>query len=156
MDDRIVKITSRRLIGSDAAHHNDDDVDDDDVNKVLSVSRTRSGRMSRPPTQHDDDEYHQYRLASTSTSASQNAATNDVIVVNDASPESMVDPLATVAAPIPKPKRKLSVPPRYRCRVCHKTYLGNFFYFEACQVSKYQKICSIFSHSRPYSHGLLF
>ena len=123
VDDRVVKISNRRVVGSDASHNDDDFADADDVGKVLSVSRTRSGRMSRPPTQHDDE--YQYRLAttSTSTSATQSAATSDVIVVKDVTPEERIKP---EPVPVLKAKRKLSVSPRYRCRVCHKTYLGNF------------------------------
>jgi len=116
VDDRIVKVSGRRVIGNDVADGYED-VEEDDVDKVLSVSRTRSGRMSRPPTQHDDD--YQYRMPP--ASMTQNQASD---VIKDVTPEVK----AELQAPTPRPKRKLSVPPRYRCRVCHKTYLGNFIF----------------------------
>ena len=75
--------------------------------------------MSRPPTQLEDDDY-QYRVPS--AVAQKNA---DVIV--DQNPQSNLQQQQQQQqqeqTPV-KPKRKLSVPPRYRCRVCHKTYLG--------------------------------
>ncbi len=69
--------------------------------------------MSRPPTQHEDDEY-QYRASAVAQK------TADVTV--DENPQSNLHQQQQ-QTPV-KPKRKLSVPPRYRCRVCHKTYLG--------------------------------
>jgi hypothetical protein len=117
VDDRLVKL-SNRLDASDI-----DDTDDGDADKVLSVSRTRSGRMSRPPTQMDDDDY-QYRTASSNavphipppTTLIPSGIIKDLTMEENPSFQQQPQPL--------KPKRKLSVPPRYRCRVCHKTYLG--------------------------------
>ena len=75
--------------------------------------------MSRPPTQLEDDDY-QYRVPS--AVAQKNA---DVIV--DQNPQSNLQQQQQQQqqekTPV-KPKRKLSVPARYRCRVCSKTYLG--------------------------------
>ncbi len=84
--------------------------------KVLAVSRTRSGRMSRPPTQLEDDEYQYNRVVVTSSGALPPPSRADGTDGPDPQKQLSVTPL--------KPKRKLSVPARYRCRVCHKTYLG--------------------------------
>ena len=122
VDDRLVKISHRR---DNVAFGDANDIDDDDnVDKVLSISRTRSGRMSRPPTQPDDE--YQYRITpSASTMLSTQNTVSDVTAPSVISKENVVSLQASLP---PKPKRKLSVPPRYRCRVCHKTYLGKKIY----------------------------
>ena len=73
--------------------------------------------MSRPPTQLEDDDY-QYRVPS--AVAQKNA---DVIVDQNPLSNLQQQQLQQEQTPV-KPKRKLSVPARYRCRVCSKTYLG--------------------------------
>ena len=72
------------------AEHNDEN--------YQQISRTRSGRMSKPP------------------------APKDATV-------SVIDKLKRVERPPeesePRPKRRFHIPERFRCRVCHKIYLGD-------------------------------
>ena len=100
--------------------------EDNEEKIMFSSSRTRSGRVTRPPIQIDQE-------FKTSTSVS---------TQNDLNKEALVNiPLKNNLESVPyvekeqappkeqqpsqKVKRSFTVPPRYRCRVCHKMYLGD-------------------------------
>jgi len=74
----------------------EDDVETEEEKAAKVASRTRSGRISRPPK--------------TEMASAKLAAANR--------------PKDT-AEDEPPPKRKFTVPERFRCRVCHKIYLGD-------------------------------
>ena len=79
-----------------------EDKDDVDEQKVaMSSSRTRSGRVSRPPIPIDEEF----------------KATNVAPLAKD--------DVELPAPPTPKVKRNFNVPPKYRCKVCNKIYLGD-------------------------------
>ncbi len=70
-----------------------------------AMARTRSGRVSRPPAPRDEEDALRNRLEQQRKAAA--AA-------------------AEAAEPVePQPKRKFHIQERYRCRVCHKIYLGD-------------------------------
>ena len=71
--------------------------DGDVGSEQLAISRTRSGRLSRPPAAIDED-----------MSAKIKPKTRDL-----------------EGPPVERVKRKLTIPDRYRCAVCHKIYLGD-------------------------------
>ncbi len=72
---------------------------------AMRMARTRSGRVSRPPAPRDEEDALRNRLEQQRKAAA--AA-------------------AEAAEPVePQPKRKFHIQERYRCRVCHKIYLGD-------------------------------
>uniref|UniRef100_A0A0K2TK47 Putative LOC100900174 [Metaseiulus occidentalis] n=1 Tax=Lepeophtheirus salmonis TaxID=72036 RepID=A0A0K2TK47_LEPSM len=82
---------------------------------ILVKKRTRSGRVSKPPLHHASKK-------SFKTIPEPLPAPPSVKKQGPPSPQPPPPP------PIPqmdKPKRQLNIPPKYRCRVCNKIYLGN-------------------------------
>ena len=72
-------------------------------------TRTRSGRVTKPPPPKDEVSYHQ-------SSAKGGAESGSTKQSGEAAP---------VAEAEQKPRRKFIVPNKYRCRVCNKIYLGD-------------------------------
>ena len=70
---------------------------DSGSSEQLAISRTRSGRVSRPPAAIDEDMSAKIKPKARDSEGPQ----------------------------VERVKRKLTIPDRYRCAVCHKIYLGD-------------------------------
>ena len=101
--------------------------DDNEEKITLSSSRTRSGRVSRPPIQIDQEYKPNPFPALSQESVIKGPPAADI---KDTTKDNIEKEAAITSAniepqPTPKAKRMFTVPPRYRCRVCHKMYLGD-------------------------------
>ena len=94
------RINYERLVEEIKKEDREGDSDEEELK--LSTSRTRSGRVSRPPIQIDEE----YKKEA--------ATTNE--------DEKLPPP---PSSSVVKQKRNFNVPPRFRCKVCNKIYLGD-------------------------------
>ena len=84
--------------------------EDDEAGQVLASSYTRSGRLSRPP---------RTIVPNVTTLGTPVGSILDMPNLPPPPPPPELSKLE------PKSRRKFTVPDKYRCRVCHKIYLGD-------------------------------
>ena len=90
-------IVDDNLVSKEKAHEDAYAVEIDVAGEQLAISRTRSGRVSRPPVAIDEDMSAKIKPKARDSEGPQ----------------------------VERVKRKLTIPDRYRCAVCHKIYLGD-------------------------------
>jgi hypothetical protein len=96
-----------------------EEIDEEEAEKVLAASRTRSGRISRPPRTIVPNIDLVSSLANASTTGTISTTLGSILDLPNLPPPPPVDNIE------PKARRKFNVPAKYRCRVCNKIYLGD-------------------------------
>ena len=100
-------VDDKTIVNVEVKEEPDDD-EDDPEGKILASSYTRSGRLSRPPR----------TIAPNVSVGTTVGSILDMPNLPPPPPPPDFSKLETRA------RRKFTVPDKYRCRVCHKIYLG--------------------------------